>query len=162
MTGDGYPYKFVTLHENEEYICFLRMDDTIKKILVEFLQITLRPKYLSSQDYGAQTMFGGKRLSQELMIKNVFQTKKDNNVFCNMPKEILTRSNKGIKSNFQGKSIIPTQLASNNNDRLKMSDDNKSLSNTNPGKSFWSNSDVVSKKITSLPVFKVHQCLRNN
>ena len=43
-----------------------------------------------------------------------------------------------------------------------MSDDNKSSSNINPGKSFWNNSDVISKNVTSLPVFKVHQCLRNN
>ena len=79
-----------------------------------------------------------------------------------MPKQILTRSKKRIKSNFQGKSIIPTQSASNNNDRVKISNDNKSSSNINPGKSFWNNSDVISKKVTSLPVFKVHQCLRNN
>ena len=30
MTGDSYPYKFVTFHENEEYVRFLQVDDTIK------------------------------------------------------------------------------------------------------------------------------------
>ena len=30
MTGDGYPYNFVTFYENEEYFCFLQVDDTIK------------------------------------------------------------------------------------------------------------------------------------
>ena len=41
-----------------------------------------------------------------------------------------------------------------------MSDDNKSSSNINPEK--WNNSDVISKIVISLSVFKVHQCLRNN
>ena len=86
MNGDGYPYKFVTPYENEEYFSFLRMDDTIKEILVEFLQFIIGPKFSSSQDYGTEIMFAGKILSQEHMIKNVFQTKKYNNVLFNMTK----------------------------------------------------------------------------
>ena len=43
-----------------------------------------------------------------------------------------------------------------------MSDGNKSSSNINPGKPCWINSDVISKKFTSSPVFNVNQCLRNN
>ena len=39
MTDDGYPYKCVIFYENEEYLCFLQVGDTIKEILVEFLQI---------------------------------------------------------------------------------------------------------------------------
>ena len=74
------------------------MDDTIKEMLVEFFQIIMGPKFSSSQDYGAKIMFAGKILSQEQMIKDVFQTKKDNNVMFNMRKQILTRSKKGIKS----------------------------------------------------------------
>ena len=41
MTGDGYPYKFVTIYVNGEYFCFLQVNDTIKEMLVEFLQIIL-------------------------------------------------------------------------------------------------------------------------
>ena len=44
-----------------------------------------------------------------------------------------------------------------------MSDDNISSSNINPGKQFWSiNSDVISNKVSPLPVVNVHQCLLNN
>ena len=57
MTGDGYPYNFVTLHENEEYFCFLRMEDTIKEMIVEFLQVIIGPKCPSAQDYETQIMF---------------------------------------------------------------------------------------------------------
>ena len=76
MTGDGYPFKFVTFHENEEYFCFLQIDDTIKEILVEFLQIIVGAKFSSSQDYGAKIMYARKIQPQETIIKNVFQTKK--------------------------------------------------------------------------------------
>ena len=55
------------------------------------------------------------------------------------------------------------QSALNNNDRLTMSDDNISSSNTIPRKSFWSiNSDVMSNKVPSLPVVVVPDCLLNN
>ena len=43
-----------------------------------------------------------------------------------------------------------------------MSDDNKSSSNINPGKPFWRNSDVISNKVSLLPVVNVHQCVCNN
>ena len=65
MSSDGYPYNFLTLYENEEYFCFLQMDDTIKEMLVEFLQIIVSSKILSSRDYGANIMFVG-----EYFLKN--------------------------------------------------------------------------------------------
>ena len=45
---------------------------------------------------------------------------------------------------------------------LKMSDNNVSSSNTVPWKSFWSiHSDVISKKVPSLPVVVIPNCLLN-
>ena len=81
-------------------------------------------------------MYARQILPQETKIKDVFQTKKDNNVIFNIRTQIKTRSKKRIKPSqeFQGKSIIPIQSALNNYDRLKMSDDNISSSNTIPGK----------------------------
>ena len=123
MTGDGYPYKFVTFHVNEEYFCCLQVDDTIKEMLVEFLQIIVGAKFSSSHDYGAKLIYAGKILPQETIIKNIFQTKKYNNVIFIMRTQIKTRSTKIIKptQKFQGKSIIPIKPALNNNDRLKSS-----------------------------------------
>ena len=141
------------------------MDDTIKEMLVEFLQIIVGPKSSSSQDYGAKIMYTEKILSQETMIKDVFQTKKDNNVMFNMRTQIIIRSQKRIKSTqkFQGKSNIPIQSALNNNDKLKISDDNISYSIINLGKLFWSiNSGVIFNKVSSLPVVKVHKLLLDN
>ena len=50
MIGDGYHLQF---------------DDTIKEMLVEFLQIVVGLNILSSQDYGAKIMFAG-----EYFLKN--------------------------------------------------------------------------------------------
>ena len=104
MTGDGYPFKFVIFHENEEYFCFLQVDDTIKEMLVEFLQIIVGAKFSSSQDYGAKIIYTGKILPQETIIKDVFQTKKDNNVIFNMTTQMKTCSKERIKSSqkYQG------------------------------------------------------------
>ena len=76
MTGDGFPYKFATRHENEEYFCFLRVEDTIKEMIDDFLIIILGSEFSSSQDYGAQIMFGGKILTHDLRIKDIFKPKK--------------------------------------------------------------------------------------
>ena len=73
MIGDGYPYKFVTFFENEEYFYFLQVDDTIKEMLVDFLQIIVGAKFPSSQDYGFKIIYTGKIQPQETIIKDVFQ-----------------------------------------------------------------------------------------
>ena len=77
-------------------------------MLVEFLQIIVGAKFSSSQDYGATIMSAGKIQPQEIMIKDVLQTKKDNTVIFIMITQIKTRSTTRIKQTqkFQGISII--------------------------------------------------------
>ena len=113
ITGDGYHYKFVTFYENEEYFCFLQVDDTIKEMLVEFLQIIVGKIFHLYKNFGAKIMYAGKIQPQETIIKDFFQTKKDNYVIFNTRTQIKTRSTKRIKQNqnFQGKSIIHIQLS---------------------------------------------------
>ena len=66
MTGDGYPYKFVTfLMRMNNIFVFFQVNDTIKEMFVEFLQIVVGLNILSSQDYGAKIMFAG-----EYFLKN--------------------------------------------------------------------------------------------
>ena len=69
-------------------------------MIYDFLIIILGSEFSSSQDYGAQIMFGGKTLTHDLRIENIFQTKKDNNVWFNMPKQIVTCSKKRTSSNI--------------------------------------------------------------
>ena len=73
MIGDGYPYKFVTFYENKEYLYFLQVDDTIKEILIEFLQVIVGAKFTTSQEYGTKIIYAGKIQPQETIIKDVFQ-----------------------------------------------------------------------------------------
>ena len=134
MIEDGFPYKFVTLHENKEYFCFLRKEETIKEMINDFLIVILGSKFSSSQDYGAKIIFSGKKQTHDLMTKNIFQIKKDNNVMFTMSKRTL--------SDIQGKSIFSRQSASNSNEIVKISDNKHSMTNMNTGKSFWS-TDVV-------------------
>ena len=47
-------------YENEESFCFLQVDDIIKEMLVEFLQIIVGAKFSSLQDYAAKIIFGGR------------------------------------------------------------------------------------------------------
>ena len=111
----------------------------------DFLTVILGSEFSSSSE---------KKQSHDLMIKHIFQTKKDNNVWFNMSKR--------PSSDIQCKSIVSRQSASNSNDIVKMSDDKNYLSNINPGKPFWSTSNEISKKNTTLSVFNVRPSLRNN
>ena len=47
--------------------------------------------FSSSQDYGAKIIYTGKIQLQETLIKDVFQTKKDNNVVFIVRIQIKTR-----------------------------------------------------------------------
>ena len=49
-------------------------------MLVEFLQIIVGAKLSPSQDCGAKIMYAGKIFPQETIIKDVLQTKNENNV----------------------------------------------------------------------------------
>ena len=55
-------------------------------------------------------------------------------------------------SDIQGKSINSRQSASNSNDIVKMSDNKNSLSNMNPGKSFWSTDDVDIPQVNNVNI----------
>ena len=114
MIVDGFPYKFVTLHDNEDYYCFLRKDDTIKELINEFLIVILGSKFSSSEDYDVKIIFSGKNQVPDLSIKNIFQIKNDNNVLFTMSKRKLSGTmSKRKLSDIQCKSIsLNNQLLS--------------------------------------------------
>ena len=98
-------------------------------------------------------------------IKDVFQQKKENNVNFIMRSQIKARSMKSNKQSqiFQDKSITPIQSTLIINDSLKKLDNNILSSKTIPGNSFWSiHSDVISNKVSSLPVVIIPNFLINN
>ena len=56
-------------------------------MLVKFLQILVGVKFSSSKDYGAKIMYAGKIQPHETIIKDVFQTKKENDFFPNQKRK---------------------------------------------------------------------------
>ena len=68
-------------------------------MLVEFLQIIVGAKLSPSQDYGAKIIYAGKILPQETIIKDVFQTKIDNDVIFIMRTQIKIHSKKKNQTN---------------------------------------------------------------
>ena len=66
-------------------------------MLDEFLQNILGATFSSSQDYGAKIIYTGKNQPQEIINKDVSQTKKDNNAIFIMRTQIKIRSTKRIK-----------------------------------------------------------------
>ena len=89
--------KFVTFYKNEEYFCFLQVDDNIKEMLVEFLQIIVGANFLSSQDYATIIMFEGRMQPYSTIIKDFSKPKKGNILNFIMRSKIKTRSLKSIK-----------------------------------------------------------------
>ena len=154
MAVYGFPDNFVTFHDNKDYYCFLRKDDTIKELINEFPIVILGSKFSSSEDYDVKIIFCGKNQAQDLRIKNIFQIKNDNNVMFTVSKRKLSGTmSKRKLSDFQCKSIFPKQSASKCNDIVQISDNKHyCVTNKNPEKSFWNTDDVVMPKDNNLNI----------
>ena len=76
---NGYPFKFVTHYNNENYYCFLKDEDTIKDLISQFFEIFIGPTYKPFQDYGAQIMFKGSIRKPDQSIFPI-SSKKDKNL----------------------------------------------------------------------------------
>ena len=82
MKKDGYPYKFVTIFDNDTYFCFLDSEDTVKHLLTSFLTLILGDKYSSSKYYNAYIIFQGVKLSQHTVVINSFKTGGNTMIIC--------------------------------------------------------------------------------
>ena len=78
MIGDGYPYKFVTYLNSVEYYYFLKTEDPVYELITDLLKQF--KKKSSSQKNDAKIIFAGIIQPPDRNIKNIFTTKKDNNV----------------------------------------------------------------------------------
>ena len=156
MIGNGFPYKFVTIYINEEYFCFLQVNDTVKEMNVEFLIIILGDKYCVSKDYGVTIYFAGSLLPHNKPIKDVFQTKNGNNIMFVMPSQVKSRPMKRKRK----KSVINGKLITLVNAEISINDsDNK---RDHYITSWQDSSDIISKKVFSTPVIIIPKCIKNN
>ena len=88
MNVDGYPFKFVIVFEDDDYYCFLKSEDTVKELIIEFLKIILGNKYSSSKDYDANKIFQGVNIRPEKEKVSLFSKKKDNSVMFLLRKQL--------------------------------------------------------------------------
>ena len=52
-----HPFKFVTMFENDDYYYFLKLEDTVKELIIEFLKIIIGKNYSSSKDYDTKIIY---------------------------------------------------------------------------------------------------------
>ena len=88
MNVDGCPFKFVTLFVDVDYYCFLKSEDTIKELIIEWFKIILGNKCHSSKDYDANLIFQGVTQRPERCILTLFSKKEDNSIMFLLRKHL--------------------------------------------------------------------------
>ena len=88
MNVDGYPFKFVIMFEDDDYYYFLKSENTVKELIIEFLKIILGKKYSSSKDYDTNKIFQGVNIRPEKDKISLFSKKKDNSVMFLLRKQL--------------------------------------------------------------------------
>ena len=77
MKDAGYSFQFSTIHEDEEYVCYLSKRDKSKDIVSQFLESIMSNKFKPSKDYGVSVICKGQKLGD---ISGILTTKFVNNV----------------------------------------------------------------------------------
>ena len=72
----GHPFKFVTMFENDEYYYFLKLEDTVTELIIEFLKIIIGKNSSSSKGYDTKTIFKGVNQPPERNVLTLFSKKK--------------------------------------------------------------------------------------
>ena len=54
MISTGCPFKCVTRHDDEEYVCYLSEDDKIQDVFSKFIETILGKQFKPLKDYGAR------------------------------------------------------------------------------------------------------------
>ena len=80
MKDAGYSFQFSTIHEDEEYVCYLSKRDKSKDIVSQFLESIMGNKFQPTKDYGVSVICKGKQLGADDDISGIFTTKFVNNV----------------------------------------------------------------------------------
>ena len=80
MINAGYSFKFATIHEDEEYVCYLSKHDKSKDIVSKFLESIMGDKFKPSEDYGVSVVFKGSKLDADIDILGMFTMKFVNKV----------------------------------------------------------------------------------
>ena len=80
MKDAGYSFQFSTIHEDEEYVCYLSKHDKSKDIDSKFLESIMGDKFKPSKDYGVSVICNGRKLGADVDISGIFTMKFVNKV----------------------------------------------------------------------------------
>ena len=75
MKDAGYSFQFSTIHEDEEFVCYLSKHDKSKDIVSKLLESIMGDKFNPSKDYGVSVVCRGKKLGADDDISGIFTMK---------------------------------------------------------------------------------------
>ena len=88
MISTGYPFKCATLHDDEEYVCYLSEHDKSQDVVSKFMESIMGDKFEPSKDYGARIIHRGTQLGSDDEIFSIFSKKfANNNVLLHFTKK---------------------------------------------------------------------------
>ena len=68
----GYSFKFATIHEDGEYVCYLSKHDKSQDVVSKFLESIMGDKFKPSEDYGVSVIYKGSKLDADVDILGIF------------------------------------------------------------------------------------------
>jgi len=89
MKDAGYSFQFSTIHEDEEFVCYLSKHDKSKDIVSQFLESIMGNKFKPTKDYGVSVICKGKKLGADDDISGIFTTKFVNNVHLFLARKMI-------------------------------------------------------------------------
>ena len=98
MISAGYPFKCVTLHDDEKYVCYLSEHDKIQYVVSKFIESIMGDKSEPSKDYGARIVHRGNPLGPVDEIYPISSKKFANNVILHITKKNKRSSKLLLKS----------------------------------------------------------------
>ena len=87
MVDAGYSFKFATIHEDEDYVCYLSKHDKSQDVVSKFLESIMGDKFKPSEDYGVSVIHKGSKLDADVEIFGFFTKKFINKVLLHHSKK---------------------------------------------------------------------------
>ena len=145
MKDAGYSFQFSTIHEDEEFVCYLSKHDKSKDIVSKLLESIMGDKFNPSKDYGVSVVCRGKQLGADDDISGIFTMKFVNIVGLyfskknDMTQKSLLKSIEPVRETSQKKIVNlgekidqPTKICLVNEHILSYVTDMIAIKSTNP------------------------------
>ena len=89
MKDAGYSFQFSTIHEDEEFVCYLSKHDKSKDIVSKLLELIMGDKFKPSKDYGVSVLCKERKLGADVDISGFFTMKFVNKVGLYLARKMI-------------------------------------------------------------------------